>query len=159
MAQAVPTITTLAPATATVGQPVSDVATLAGGVSPTGAITFRLFGPDDAVCAGPPVFTSTRAVDSNGQYTSDAFTPTAPGTYRWVAAYEGDAGNAAVTTVCGEANEMTEVAGVADSVSPRRPWCPRLRRATSPAVLGVWATPPAFPGACCPAPVSPGARW
>ncbi|HEX2029378.1 MAG TPA: hypothetical protein VHF25_15420, partial [Nitriliruptorales bacterium] len=112
VAKAVPTLTTEAPPTSTVGQPVSDVATLSGGVGPGGEITFTLFGPDDAECVGPPVFTSTRPVDGDGQYTSEAFTPTAPGTYRWVAAYSGDDANDAVTTACGEANEITEVAAV-----------------------------------------------
>src|SRR5205085_1580651 len=41
--------------------------------------------------------------------TSGAFTPTAPGTYRWVAAYSGDANNAPVTGACNAANENTVV--------------------------------------------------
>ena len=39
------------------------------------------------------MFTTTKAVNGNGAYTSAAFTPTLVGTYRWVASYGGDANN------------------------------------------------------------------
>lgn len=32
-----------------------DTATIAGGDNPTGTVTFKVFGPDDANCARPPV--------------------------------------------------------------------------------------------------------
>ncbi|HEX2054381.1 MAG TPA: Ig-like domain repeat protein [Actinomycetota bacterium] len=107
--QAGPTIVTQASPATTVGNPVTDTATLTGGVNPTGTITFTLFGPDDATCAGPPVFTDTVPVNGNGDYTSDPFTPTAPGTYRWVAAYSGDANNLGATSPCNAANESVTV--------------------------------------------------
>ncbi|HET9443808.1 MAG TPA: Ig-like domain-containing protein [Acidimicrobiales bacterium] len=107
--RAVPAITTQAPPTGEVGDPVSDVATLTGGQNPGGTITFKLFGPGDEQCTGAPVFTSEVPVNGNGTYTSGSFTPMSAGTYRWVAAYSGDAGNAAVTMACGEANEITAV--------------------------------------------------
>ncbi len=44
-----------------------------------------------------------------GNYTSASFNQTAPGTYRWVAAYSGDANNAPATTACGDAGETTTV--------------------------------------------------
>ena len=68
-----------------VGGSISDTATLANGVTPTGTMTFTLFGPDDATCGGTPIFTSIKDVTGNASYTSDSFIPTAPGTYRWVA--------------------------------------------------------------------------
>ena len=41
--------------------------------------------------------------------TSPAFTPTTAGTYRWIAAYSGDANNAPVTGACNDANENVVV--------------------------------------------------
>ena len=106
-----PDINTVAPATAPLGTEIRDVATLSGGFAPTGTITFRLFGPDDELCAGPPVFTSVVPVNGNGDYTSGPFTPPEPGTYFWIAAYSGDANNNPVAGVCGEPGEITQVFG------------------------------------------------
>ena len=106
-----PELTTEAQPTAAVGQPITDTATLSGGFNPTGTITFNLFGPDDATCAGPPVFTSVVPVNGNGNYVSGPFTPTQPGTYFWVARYSGDANNAPAANACGDPNEITEVFG------------------------------------------------
>src|SRR6266404_4090892 len=71
---AAPTIATMASASVTVGGAITDTATLAGGSSPTGTITFTLFGPNDATCASAPVFTSTVTVNGNGDYLSNPFT-------------------------------------------------------------------------------------
>ena len=50
------------------------------------------------------MFTSPVTVNNgNGNYTSGSFTPTATGTYRFVAAYSGDVNNAPVTTACVDA--------------------------------------------------------
>jgi hypothetical protein len=92
---------------------VSDKATLAGGVAPTGVIKFNLFGPGDATCTGTVAFTSTKPVVGNGSYTSASFTPTVVGTYRWIAAYSGDANNPPVATACNDANEDVVVSAVA----------------------------------------------
>ncbi len=105
-----PTLTTQASAAVTVGGSLSDTATLSDGASPTGTITFNLHGPDDAICAGTPAFTSTKSVTGNADYASDPFTANAPGTWRWVAAYSGDANNDSLTGACGDANESTDVA-------------------------------------------------
>ena len=89
-----------------------DTATLAGGQStPTGTITFRLYGPDDATCPGSAgSFTDTKNVSSgNGAYDSENFTPTCwPGTYRWTADYSGDANNSAPSSPCNAANESVD---------------------------------------------------
>jgi hypothetical protein len=82
-----------------------DSATLTGGSNPTGTITFKLYGPDDANCSGPVIFTSTTAVSGNGSYQSDPFTPTQAGTYRWIANYSGDTGNNPTANGCNGANE------------------------------------------------------
>ena len=50
----------------------------------------------------------------NGAYTSDAFTPTAAGTYRWIANYGGDANNSPTANACNAANESS----VVDKLSP-----------------------------------------
>jgi autotransporter-associated beta strand protein len=92
------------------GNPVSDTATLAGGFSPGGTVTFRLYGPDDANCSGAPVFTDTKAVSGNGDYTSAGFRPTEVGTYRWIASYSGDGTNDAVAGACNDPNQSVTVA-------------------------------------------------
>ena len=114
--QAAPTLVTLADTSGTVGSPIDDTATLSGGVAtppaagPTGTITFTLFGPNNATCAGPAIFTSTVPVNAgNGTYTSGSFTPTAPGSYRWVAVYSGDANNLGATSPCNAPGEITPV--------------------------------------------------
>jgi hypothetical protein len=93
------------------GQPMSDTATLTTGGTPTGVITFRLFGPNNATCSGTPVFTSVVGVNGDGTYASQPFVAVAPGTYNWVASYSGDSNNPAATGACGDANETTTVAG------------------------------------------------
>ena len=107
-------VSTVASPGVTLGAPISDNATLSGGgiapLQPTGTITFNLFGPNDAVCAGPIVFTSSPVVNFNGPYVSGNFTPLAAGTYRWVANYSGDANNTATANACNAANESVIVA-------------------------------------------------
>lgn len=104
-----PTITTQASPSVAVGGFIRDTATLAGGAAPTGSITFRLFGPEDATCTGTAVFTSTVPVNGNGSYTSADFAPTAAGTYRWIARYGGDGANLPVAGACNAPNESVQV--------------------------------------------------
>jgi len=101
--------TQVASANITLGQQTSDTATLSNGFGQTGTITFRLFGPNNATCAGAPVFTSIQAVGGNNTYSSTPFTPTAAGTYNWTASYSGDANNPPTTTACGDPNESVTV--------------------------------------------------
>ena len=108
--KAPPTIVTHASATVAAGGTISDTATLAGGLSPTGTITFTLFGPNNATCTGTAIFTSAIPVSSgNGDYTSASFTTSQAGTYNFIAMYSGDGNNAPVTSVCGAANEAVVV--------------------------------------------------
>jgi hypothetical protein len=80
-----------------------DTVNFGGGVAPTGYLVFNLYGPDDPTCAGAPIFTSYTAVNGSGYYESGRYMTTVAGTYRWVAAYTGDANNAAPpATVCGD---------------------------------------------------------
>ena len=79
----------------------TDTAIVSGRVNPqAGAtITFTLYGPGDATCAGAPAFTPHPALPGRRRpgRPRPPFTPTAPGTYRWIAAYSGDANNAPVS--------------------------------------------------------------
>jgi hypothetical protein len=107
--KAQPTISTTASATVVVGGSIHDTATLAAGFHPTGTITFTLFGPNDTNCTGSPVFTSIVTVNGNGNYTSASFKTTAAGTYRFKAAYSGDANNLAAASNCNDAGESVLV--------------------------------------------------
>ncbi|MEV0458788.1 hypothetical protein [Catellatospora methionotrophica] len=106
---ATPTLATNASRDTYVGKRIFDTATLAGGVAPTGTITFTLYGPDDATCSRTPVATSVVQVDGNGDYVSASHRPHQPGTYQWVASYSGDDGNDAVATSCGDPAEQVVV--------------------------------------------------
>jgi DNA-binding beta-propeller fold protein YncE len=105
-----PTLSTLASSGIALGGSVSDTAMISGGLSPTGTMTFRLYGPNDATCAGAPVFVDTKPVAGNGSYLSSSFTPTAAGAYRWIASYGGDANNVAVSGACNDVNESVTIA-------------------------------------------------
>lgn len=111
-------ITQAQPASTTVGNSISDKATLTTGGSPTGNITFRLFGPNNATCSATPIFTSVVGVNGDGTYSSQSFTPLAPGTYNWIASYSDDANNPAASGACGDANETTTVNALPSSPTP-----------------------------------------
>ena len=105
----VPTLTTTATPDGTVGESISDTATLAGGDSPSGTISFRAYGPGDANCSGTPAYTDTVNVSGNGSYPSGNFTPTQAGAYRWTADYTGDERNEAASSACNAPNETSTV--------------------------------------------------
>ena len=91
-----PTInTTQQPATATVGTSIADKATVSGGFNPTGTVTFNLYNNSNGT--GTPLFTDTETL-SGGAATSKGYTATATGTDYWVATYNGDSNNNAVTS-------------------------------------------------------------
>lgn len=105
--QARPSIATLASPSVVRGNPITDTATVSGRVSPVAGatVTFNLYGDGDLGCIAAPVFTSTVPLAADGTATSDSYTPSTAGTYRWIATYNGDVNNAAVSGACGEANE------------------------------------------------------
>ncbi len=122
---ATPILTTsVSPITLTLGpSPISthDTATLSNGVNPKGTLTFTVF--NNPTCSGSPVFTSTSVtVNGNGAYASSSFTPSAVGSYYWVASYTGDANNDPAAGSCGANGETLIVhpAGpsITTSVSP-----------------------------------------
>ena len=102
---AAPTITTQASSGGLQGTALTDTATVSGGLSPTGTVTFRLF--SDAACTAQ-VFMSTNLI-SGGTATSGSFTPPSPGTYFWTAVYNGDANNIPATSACGAPNESATI--------------------------------------------------
>ena len=113
-----PELTTQATTPVTLGDSISDTATLSGATSDvTGTITFNVYGPDDVDCSGEPAFTSVVDVSGNGAYSSDLipndpsddFIPTAVGIYRWTAEYSGDDNNEAVSSDCNAPDEASVV--------------------------------------------------
>ena len=81
----------------------TDSATLTGGFSPTGTITFDLFAPGVVL----PIDTESVNVTGNGTYTTpNGYTlPTSgpvAGTYQWVATYSGDDNNIGVASASGD---------------------------------------------------------
>ena len=111
-----PAIATQSTVSSQVGYDLNDVATVTGLLRPAAdaTVTFVLYGPDDASCVTQPAATSTvslvlDASGTAGTATAQPFQTTNPGTYRWIATYNGDANNAPVSGVCGDANETVMV--------------------------------------------------
>lgn len=124
VSKAQPTITTDAGDDITLGGELTDTATVAGRFEPTDStVDFRLYGPDDPTCSGTPVFESLGIPlpPTVSTVTSAAFTPTVPGTHRWVATYAGDANNESAVGECGDPAETVRVLGtptIATQASP-----------------------------------------
>ena len=55
--------------------------------------------------------------NTGGTVTSDAYTPTLAGTYRWIATYNGDVNNAPVSGVCSDLAEQTTVTRATPNIS------------------------------------------
>ncbi|HEY1523309.1 MAG TPA: hypothetical protein VGF70_09895, partial [Solirubrobacteraceae bacterium] len=105
-----PTLTTQAHSATTVGSPISDTATLSGGSSPTGSISWNVYASTDSTCQ-TALNTSplTAAVSGNNSYNSPTFTPTSAGSYKWVATYSGDANNTSASNSCTDPAEVSTV--------------------------------------------------
>jgi uncharacterized repeat protein (TIGR01451 family) len=113
-----PTIATTASAATTVGGSISDSVVLSGGSSPSGSITVKVYGPDDATCSNAALFTDVITVNSgNGTYASPTHVINTAGTYRFWASYSGDANNTAVAGACNQANESVVVSKAAPAVA------------------------------------------
>jgi hypothetical protein len=103
--KATPSIATTPSGSVPAGGVVSDTASVSGGFVPSGSVTFTLYAPGDTSCT-TPIATRTATL-SGGDASSGNVTIGAAGTYRWVAAYSGDANNNAVTSPC--SSEQVEV--------------------------------------------------
>ncbi len=96
--KASPTISTTPSAGGVIGVTLNDTATLAGGYSPTGSVTFRLYAPSDPTCSGAAVYIDTDAVAPYA--TSSGYVSDALGTWNWTASYSGDSNNNPSTSGC-----------------------------------------------------------
>lgn len=125
-----PTLTTVA-TDSTLGNPISDTATLSGATSgATGTIAFKLYGPftgsdpsQDQCTADKLVFETVpppgtpshvpigSPPNAEGNYVvvSPTYLPTAVGRYQWVVSYSGDAKNGEVSSECNAPNEASLV--------------------------------------------------
>ncbi|MDX6411324.1 MAG: hypothetical protein QOE91_840, partial [Gaiellaceae bacterium] len=119
------TLTTNATASVTLGSPISDTATLSGATAgAAGTITFHLY--SDAGCTNEvSTGLSPVPVNGNGDYNSGNFTPTAAGTYYWIAVYSGDSFNAATSTSCGDAGETSVVSKARASIATAQTLTPQ----------------------------------
>jgi hypothetical protein len=106
-----------------------------GSINPTtlggdadGDIKFTLY--KDATCTTPATGTGTNpqtvTVSGNGTYGPVSFTPDAPGTYYWVAEYDGDLPNttAASDTACDDADEKVVVQQIGTDIKTKQSWFP-----------------------------------
>ena len=124
-------LTTNSTPTATVGEKISDTATLSGANDPNGTVDFTLYGPftgndptQDECIVDNAVFTSNdrplTGPNAQGDYTASSaeYTTTEAGRYQWVASYSGDTnGNQDSTTACNDPNEQSVVSKVDSSIS------------------------------------------
>ena len=94
--KAQPSIGTTPSAGGPIGTVIHDTATVSGGHSPTGNVTFNLYAPGDLSCESAPVFTDTKALG----VASSNYTTAAVGIYRWTATYNGDPNNLTATSGC-----------------------------------------------------------
>jgi hypothetical protein len=93
--------TTPSPASGAIGAVLNDTATITGGNSPTGSVTFNLYGPGDTTCTGTVLYTQTVTLSGGSATTSPGYTTTTAGTYNWTAHYSGDNGNLPADSACG----------------------------------------------------------
>jgi hypothetical protein len=96
------------------GRTLTGQAALTGffGLQQTGTVDFRLYGPDDTTCSGPEVqpLAAVSYPTSAGTVTSSAVGPHAPGVYRWIAFYSGDANNEPASSPCNGAATLVSKA-------------------------------------------------
>ena len=119
--KASPAISTTEAASTTTSGSFTDTATLTGlatGHAPSGTVTFRVYGPNDATCTGTAVTLTPASAVTGASTTSGLFTPPGPGTYTFVASYSGDAFNSPVAGHCSDANERFTVASPPPVVIP-----------------------------------------
>ena len=88
------------------GKQISIRARLAGGVAPAGALTFRLYGPDDRRCTRKPVFSGGISVKRNGTFSLGRYLATKTGTYRLSVGYSGDKRNQRYEAGCSGAQSI-----------------------------------------------------
>ncbi|MGH2719065.1 MAG: hypothetical protein ACRDJU_10840, partial [Actinomycetota bacterium] len=136
-----PTVVTAAPSQGVVGGAVTATATLSGGFSPTGSITWSLYGPGDPQCMGAPMTAAGVAVTGNGAYVSPAFTPSTPGSYSFSASYSGDTNNAAVSGSCAAAGTVLTLKSQPTLTTQASPSAPLGASVSATATLAFGTSP------------------
>jgi Integrin beta chain VWA domain len=97
--------------TAVAGGAISDSATVTG-FNPGGQVTFTLYGPGDNSCS-TPIATRTGTLNG-GTASSGNVNAGGPGTYNWMASYQGDSANNGAMSGCG--SEQTVVTKATPSI-------------------------------------------
>jgi hypothetical protein len=116
--RAKPAVAGAAPQRIPVGTPFRDAASLKDGFAPGGTITFRIYGPIAAGCAGP-AYVNTVAVTNNGNFSSDPFVPLQTGRYSFTVSYSGDAENQPASEPCDSPSQVVQVVKRTPKVKPR----------------------------------------
>lgn len=114
VAKASPTLTGSASA-ATAGATIHDEASLSGGFTPTGELTFSVYAPTDTGCS-TPLATGSATLQGGAARSAD-YLPSQAGEFRWTAAYPGDANNEAASTSCNLAGQTSVVAKASPTLS------------------------------------------
>jgi virginiamycin B lyase len=96
---ATPSLILSATPTAVVGETIEGAVELSGGNRPVGLVTLALFEATGAEACGT-VVELTSAVETDGDVQLLEYETSEPGTYSWVAIYEGDSRNEEVATEC-----------------------------------------------------------
>ncbi len=105
VSKATPSISTHASAGGPLGTAIHDSATVTGGDSPTGTVTFTLFAGTASCTDGNALYTSpAEPLSTTAPFTatSGAYTPAGLGTFQWRATYSGDAHNQGTSSACGD---------------------------------------------------------
>ena len=91
------------PTVAEAGSSLQAFTLVQGGYTPAGRVSFRLYRPDDATCAGLPAYIEEASVLGGAASTSTGFVVPSEGTWRWQAVYLGDANNNGTSSGCDQA--------------------------------------------------------
>ena len=112
-----------------------------GTLAPTGSVTFRLYGPDDATCSRSPVAESDAVEVVDGQATSPPVVVRRAGEYRSAATYSGDRNYAPISSGCGDGVRTSVVA--AGAVPATQASAPTTTVPPAPSTLPAPPVPPA----------------
>jgi hypothetical protein len=111
-----PALSVSAPSSGTAGTAIaasSVSAALSGGASPTGTITFKVFGPQvspPSSCTSGGRTVGTASVSGNRTYHPSAgYAPSGAGDYWWYTSYAGDTNNRPAVSACGASMAKTIV--------------------------------------------------
>ncbi|HSR94185.1 MAG TPA: hypothetical protein VLK56_04905, partial [Solirubrobacterales bacterium] len=102
----------------TVGTSFQVTATLQGGYSPAGTITFELYRQPTAGCT-KPVAVDVVPVTGNGTFGSDPIVAQQPGIYSFGTGYSGDAANQGAADPCDPSGPAVQVYRRTPQVKPR----------------------------------------